>query len=223
MEAIAVVGGSLAGLRAVEALRAEGFAGRLTWIGAEPHLPYERPPLSKGFLTGERNAADLALKHAPFESLNIEMHLGVRAVGLDLADRTVALDNGDWVGFDGLVVATGATPRRLPDQPPVDGVYVLRTLDDAAVLRTALEGDPHVVIIGGGFIGAEVAASCRARGITRVTVLEGAAVPMERAIGPAIGAELAALHRDHGVDLRCGCGVRKSGKVASMSAAKSII
>lgn len=207
MESIAIVGASLAGLRALETLRDIGFDGAIDWIGAEPHLPYERPPLSKGFLAGTVDAEHLGLKHVPFERLDVTLHTGTRAVGLDLADRAIALDTGAWVGFDGLIIATGATPRRLPDQPDLTGVHVLRSLDDAKHLRAALEGDPRVVIIGGGFIGAEVAASCRARGITSVTVLEAADQPMERALGPVIGAELAALHRDHGVDLRCGCGV----------------
>lgn len=207
MERIAVVGASLAGLRAVETLRDEGFAGTIAWIGAEHHLPYERPPLSKAFLRGEVEASDIAFVHTPFDALDVELRTGVRADGVDLDDRALVLDTGEWIAFDGLIIATGATPRRLPGQPDLDGVFTLRTLDDARALRDALQDDPRVVVIGGGFIGSEVAAVCRSSGVTSVTVLEGADQPMERALGVELGAQLAALHRDHGVDLRCGCQV----------------
>jgi NADPH-dependent 2,4-dienoyl-CoA reductase/sulfur reductase-like enzyme len=203
---VVVVGASLAGLRAAEALRREGFDGRLIVVGAEAHLPYDRPPLSKQFLAGEQQAEDLALRKAPYEELDLDLRLGVRAAGLDLADRAVELADGSGLPFDGLVLATGASPRTLPGQPDLDGVVVLRTLDDAADLRARLAAGPRVVVIGAGFIGSEVAATCRGLGLD-VTVLEALPAPMVRGLGPELGAACGELHRDHGVDLRLGVGV----------------
>jgi NADPH-dependent 2,4-dienoyl-CoA reductase/sulfur reductase-like enzyme len=203
---VVVVGASLAGLRAVEALRREGFDGRVTLLGAEHHLPYDRPPLSKQFLAGEQQADDLALRKAPYDDLDLDVRLGVRATGLDLAAREVELADGGTVGFDGLVLATGASPRTLPDQPDLDGVVVLRTLDDAADLRKRLAARPRVVVIGAGFIGSEVAATCRKLDLD-VTVLEALSAPLVRGLGAELGAVCGELHRDHGVDLRLGVGV----------------
>lgn len=206
MREIVVVGASLAGLRAAEALRREGYDGRLTVIGAEDHLPYDRPPLSKQFLAGEQQADDLALRRSPYDDLDLDLRLGRAATGLDPAARAVTLADGSAVSYDGLVIATGATPRTLPGQPDLDGICVLRTLDDAVALRSHLEGRPKVVVIGAGFIGSEVAATCRTKGLD-VTVLEALPAPLVRGLGPVLGMACGELHRDHGVDLRLGVGV----------------
>ena len=203
MRTVAVVGTSLAGLRAVEALRREGYDGRIIAVGAEPHLPYDRPPLSKEFLSGRSDAADIVLRKQGVDDLDVEWMLGHPAVSLDVGARELTTAGGSRVAFDGLVLATGATPRRLPNQPELTGLHVLRTLDDAIALRAELERGPKVVVIGAGFIGAEVAATCRGRGLD-VTVLEALPQPMVRGLGAELGAVIAEVHRDHGVDLRTG-------------------
>ena len=203
---VVVVGASLAGLRAAEELRRLGFDGTVVLVGAEPHLPYDRPPLSKDFLAGETHAEGLALRRQPYDDLDLDLRLGVRATALDPVARTIATDDGDTIPYDGAVVATGASPRRLPNTPDLAGIHVLRTLDDAEALRADLDRAPSVVVVGAGFIGAEVAATCRARGL-QVTVLEALPTPMVRGLGTALGDTLASLHRDHGVELRTGVGV----------------
>ncbi len=206
LRTIAVVGGSLAGLRAVETLRRDGYDGALIWIGAERHLPYDRPPLSKEILRGDWEAEKTALRKKGFEELALDLRLGRRALALDPAARTLELDRGECVGYDGLIIATGATPRRLPGVPELEGVHLLRTLDDSMLIRSELEKRPRVVVVGAGFIGAEVAASCRARGL-EVTLIEPLPVPLLRGLGRAMGEVCAELHRSHGVDLRCGLNV----------------
>jgi NADPH-dependent 2,4-dienoyl-CoA reductase/sulfur reductase-like enzyme len=206
LETVAVVGASLAGLRAVETLRREGFDGRLVLIGAEPHLPYDRPPLSKQLLAGEVEPDEVALRRASYDELELELRLATRAVHLDLATRTVELDDGGKVAFEGLVLATGSAPRILPGTPDLDGLFVLRTLDDALAIRARLDSSPRVVVVGAGFIGSEVAATCRLRGLD-VTVLEALSAPLVRGLGPVLGMVCGELHRDHGVDLRLGVGV----------------
>lgn len=203
MDSIAVVGASLAGLRAVETLRRLGFAGRLTLIGAESHLPYDRPPLSKELLSGEWEHDRVVLRKAPYDELDLELLLGFRATSLDAASRTITLHDGRTVAADGIVLATGAAPRVLPGLPALDGIRTLRTLDDCMGLRADMERGARVCVIGAGFIGAEVAATARARGL-EVTVLEALEAPMVRGVGARIGASLAALHRANGVDLRTG-------------------
>lgn len=203
---IVVVGASLAGLRGVETLRREGYDGRITWIGAEPHAPYDRPPLSKQILTGRTEPEQIALRREPLEDLGAELRLGVRAAALDGRERAVALEGGERVPYDGLLVATGSTARRLPGAPELEGLHVLRTLDDALAIRRALEKGPRVAVVGAGFIGAEVAATCRSRGL-EVTMVDPLPVPLSRSLPPPLGEALAALHRDHGVDLRLGVGV----------------
>jgi 3-phenylpropionate/trans-cinnamate dioxygenase ferredoxin reductase component len=207
---IAVVGASLAGLRAAEELRARGHDGRIVVVGDEIHPPYDRPPLSKQVLAGEWEADRLPLTvfhEAGLDGLGIDWRLGTRATALDLDRRTIAVEDGDPVPYDGLIVATGATPRRLPGTGHLAGVHTLRTLDDCLDVRRALDEGPHrVVVVGGGFIGAEVAATCRTRGLD-VTLLEALPVPLGRALGDEIGAVMADLHRDHGVDVRLGVGV----------------
>jgi NADPH-dependent 2,4-dienoyl-CoA reductase/sulfur reductase-like enzyme len=203
---VIVVGAALAGLRAVEELRAAGFAGRLVMVGAEAHLPYDRPPLSKQVLTGEWEAEQTALRNLPYDDLDVDWRLGHRAAALDVEGRSVILTDGEVIGFEGAVLATGAVPRTLPGTPPLAGIHVLRTLDECLALRAELERHPRVVVVGAGFIGAEVAATCRGRGLP-VTVLEALPSPMVRGLGPMLGDALGALHRDHGVDLRLGVGV----------------
>ena len=206
MEHIAVVGASLAGLRAVEALRRRGYEKRITWIGAESVLPYDRPPLSKQILRGEWQPERVALK-ANYENLDADLELGRRAIGLDARDRRLKLDDERELGYDGLVVATGATPRRLPGSD-LEGVYTLRTLEDALSIRRDLERRPRVVIVGAGFIGLEVAASCRMLGL-EVTVVELDEVPLAGVLGRSMGESIADFHRGHGVDLRSGVRVRR--------------
>jgi NADPH-dependent 2,4-dienoyl-CoA reductase/sulfur reductase-like enzyme len=211
---VVVVGASLAGLRAAETLRREGYDGRLVLVGAEAHEPYDRPPLSKQVLAGEVDVDRIALRPAGYDDLDLELRLGERAVALDAGARevTLAADGrgpSEVIGFDGLVVATGAAPRRLPsmvDAPVPDGVFVLRSLDDALALRDRLAARPKVVVVGAGFIGSEVAATCRMRGLD-VTVLEALPAPLVRGLGPILGAVCGELHRDHGVDLRLNVGV----------------
>ncbi|MGH8982414.1 MAG: NAD(P)/FAD-dependent oxidoreductase [Acidimicrobiia bacterium] len=200
--AVVVVGASLAGLRAVEALRHQGFDGRVTVVGAEPHLPYDRPPLSKELLAGRWEPDELALRRQPYDELAVDWRLGRRAVRLDLADRAIELDDGERLPFDGAVLATGSTPRQLPGTPPLAGIFTLRTLDDSLAIRAELEQGPRVVVVGAGFIGSEVASTCRERGL-EVTVLEALPVPLVRGLGPVLGGVLGDLHRDHGVTLQC--------------------
>jgi len=203
MQTVAIVGTSLAGLRAAETFRREGFDGRIVAIGAEPHLPYDRPPLSKELLRGEVEPDQIVLRKQGVDDLELDWRLDARAVALHTAAREVELHDGERIAFDGLVIATGSTPRRMPNQPNLAGVFTLRTLDDALALRELLGARPKVVVIGAGFIGSEIAAACRARHL-EVTVLEMLPQPMVRGLGPELGAVLAALHRDHGVDLRTG-------------------
>jgi NADPH-dependent 2,4-dienoyl-CoA reductase/sulfur reductase-like enzyme len=201
---IVIVGASLAGIRAAEALRREGHDGELVLIGAEPHLPYDRPPLSKQLLSGQMTRQQVELRVDP--NLDAALRLSTRAIGLDLRERRVMVDSGDAVAFDGLVVATGAHPRTLPGLPELDGVFLLRTIEDCLALRSALAGKPHVAVVGAGFIGSEVAATCHGLGLD-VTVIEALPVPMVRAIGSELGRRCGRLHVDHGVGLRLGVGV----------------
>jgi 3-phenylpropionate/trans-cinnamate dioxygenase ferredoxin reductase component len=209
-QAIVVVGASLAGLRAAEELRCEGFDSAVTVVGDEVHAPYDRPPLSKQVLAGHWDTDRLALTVAVdggIDALDLDWRLGKLATGLDLAARQVVLADGDRLGFDGLVIATGATPRRLPGSRGLAGVHTLRTLDDCLAVRAEVDaGARRVVVVGAGFIGAEVAATCRTRGLD-VTILEAMPVPLGQALGDEMGAVLADVHRDHGVDVRLGTAV----------------
>jgi NADPH-dependent 2,4-dienoyl-CoA reductase/sulfur reductase-like enzyme len=207
MDRIVVVGASLAGLWACESLRSEGYAGTITLIGAETHHPYDRPPLSKALLKGEYEPERIVLrKPDELAKLDLDLRLGNAAVGLDSQNRMVALASGEVVEADGVVVATGSTPRPLPGQPDLDGVRMLRTLDDSLELRRRLEAQPRVVVIGAGFIGLEVAATA-AQWRCPVTVLEGAPAPLMRGLGAEMGEAVARVHARHGVDVRCGVSV----------------
>jgi len=206
LQHVVVVGASLAGLRACEALRSEGFDGTVTLIGAEPHVPYDRPPLSKRVLSGEWEPDRILLRRADaLDELRLDLRLGLRAECFEADTRCVSLADGTTLRPDAVILATGASPRRLPGQPDLPGIFELRTLDDSLALRHALSADPapRVVVIGAGFIGLEVAATARSRGLD-VTVLEGAAAPLVRALGTEMGTAVARIHEDHGVPIHCG-------------------
>ncbi|WP_327672809.1 MULTISPECIES: FAD-dependent oxidoreductase [unclassified Streptomyces] len=206
---IAVVGASAAGLSVVEGLRREGYTGHLTLIGDEGHLPYDRPPLSKQLLSGAWEADRLRLRDTgTVRALDLDLLLGSRAAGLDTDTREVTLADGGRVGYDALVVTTGTRARRLPGMEGVEGVHVLRTLEDALALRDQLAARPHLVVVGGGFVGAEAAAVARGLGC-EVTLVTDTAQPMGDALGDDLGTMLRAVHTEHGV--RVMSGVRVDG------------
>lgn len=198
-ERIVVVGASLAGLRAAESLRSAQFDGEVVIVGDETHRPYNRPPLSKDLLLGEETPEGCALRVA--RDVDFVWRLGCRAEALDADARQVRLEGGERLDFDGLVIATGARARRWPGETPA-GVRTLRTLDDAVALREAIGAVAgRVVIVGAGFIGSEVASSCRARGLD-VCLVDLEAAPLAGALGEPVGTWLAGLHADNGVDFR---------------------
>jgi len=212
MKRIAVVGASLAGLRAVEFIRRAKFEGELVLIGGEKHLPYDRPPLSKEVLRGEADQERLALRRKSYDDLNVDLRLGERALSLDTDSRAVRLQSGESLSFDGLVIATGGEVRELPNQPRLAGIHVLRTLDDALAIRAALRAKPRVAVVGAGFIGAEVAASARQLGLD-VAMIEALETPLAQSLGPRLGRILQDAHERRGVRVLCGrrvecfCGV----------------
>lgn len=207
MQNIVIVGASLAGTRAAETLRAAGFTGTVTMIGNENHKPYDRPPLSKNFLAGEWDTERVALrKPEALDALDITWKLGSAARALDTTSATVTLESGEQIHFDGLIIATGGAVRRLPNQPDIGGVHVLRTLDDAEALRAELVDGARVVVIGAGFIGLEAAATATKRG-AKVTVLEGLEAPLIRALGAEMGSAVGDVHSRNGVEIRCGVAV----------------
>ncbi len=204
---VSIVGASLAGYWAAETLRRDGFEGRISLIGDEPHAPYDRPPLSKKFLAGDLEDDRLPLTTAEkLADLGLEMRLGCQATGLDVATRTLEVD-GVAEPYDGLLIATGARCRNLPGTAGLAGVHTLRTRDDAEAIRDALaNGARRVVVVGAGFIGAEVASTAIGRG-AEVTMVEALEAPFGRVLGVEMGAVMADVHRRHGVDLRTGVGV----------------
>jgi NADPH-dependent 2,4-dienoyl-CoA reductase/sulfur reductase-like enzyme len=207
LSTIVVVGGSLAGIRSAEALRRRGYEGRLVFVGKEPERPYDRPPLSKEFLKGERELDKIQLtKPENFDALELDLRLGKAASALEPGEKTVVLDDGERIAYDGLVIATGAAARPMPGTPDLAGIHTLRTLGDSLAIRSALESNPRVAVVGAGFIGAEVAASCRQRGL-EVTMIEALPSPMARVLNPKVGGVCADAHRDEGVDVRLGVGV----------------
>lgn len=206
-----MVGLSAAGLSAAETLRAEGYQGRLTLVGAEPHLPYDRPPLSKQVLAGHWPAERTAFRPADgYAELAAELVLGNAATGLRVGERAVSLADGSQLRYDGLIVATGLRPRRLPAVEGLDAAYVLRTLDDALALRAALTepGVERVAVIGAGFLGTEIAASARGLGL-EVALIDPRPVPLGAQLGHEIGALAARLHAARGVEVLGGTGVQR--------------
>src|SRR5690625_3473590 len=206
-EHIVVVGASLAGLRAVQTARELGFEGRITLIGEENHLPYDRPPLSKQFLTEESGGSSHRLPDSEelASALSVDVRIGTRATALDIEKRVVSTAKED-IPYDALLIATGVRPRRLPATEHMGGVHVLRKVEDAEKIREAFEAQARIVIIGAGFIGAEVASAAAKRGLKPV-ILEAAPTPLVRAVGEIAGSGLAVRHELNGVDLRVNAAV----------------
>lgn len=208
---LVVVGASLAGLRAVEAARKTGFDGPITLIGAEEHLPYDRPPLSKAFLGAADEEGNLAevpwfrAEETMRDELGVDVRLGQPATALDTERRVVTVGE-EQIPYDALVIATGAYARTIPGTDGLDGVYPLRTLDDSLAVREKLEAGARTVVIGAGFIGSEVASTARKRGLD-ATIIEALPTPLVRATGTEMGAAIASLHDLNGTTLRCGVGV----------------
>ena len=233
-------------MRAAETLRSDGFSGTIHFIGEETRLPYDRPPLSKEVLGDKMEVANAGLiSQEAFDALHLELHLGKRAVGLDAERKAVLLTGEGEAGgseaskaveaggatsegataseeitADGIVIATGSRPRKMPGTEGIGGVYTLRTLEDCLALKAEFDTEPKVAVIGAGFIGAEVAATARGLGLD-VTVIEMLATPLARVLGDTLGQVMADLHRDNGVDLRLGVGVEEvvagdGGRVASV-------
>lgn len=199
---IVIVGASASGLATAEALRRSGYGGAITLIGDEVERPYDRPPLSKQLLCGSWAPERLALRtDADLESMNLDLRLATPATGLCPTEKAVALADSSHVLFDALVIATGVRPRRLPGHQDPAGLHVLRTLNDALVLRSRLRSGGRLVIVGAGFVGAEVAATARGLGV-EVTMLEAAALPLAHVVGEAAGRFLMHLHTNHGVQVR---------------------
>ena len=204
---VLVVGASAAGLATVEALRRKGYTGRLTVLGAEPHLPYDRPPLSKQVLAGTWQPERAQLRQpTALSTLDVEFILGDPAVGLDVATRAVHTAAGRVLTAGAVVVATGLRPRTLPGQGGLAGVHVLRTLDDALALRADLLSCSRVVVVGDGVLGAEIAATACGMGVP-VTMAGPQPAPLAMQLGPLSANLLAELHAEHGVDLRLGAAV----------------
>ncbi|MHA6618002.1 NAD(P)/FAD-dependent oxidoreductase [Pseudonocardia sp. DLS-67] len=217
-----IVGASLAGAKAAETLRQEGFTGRVVLVGEEPEPPYERPPLSKGYLLGsdERGTA-FVHERSWYEEQNIELRTGVRAESLDPDAHTVTLSTGEQLGYDKLLLTTGSVVRTLPvPGADLDGVHYLRRIEHSDALRDALVDGARVVVVGGGWIGLEVAAAARTHGAA-VTLVEIDTLPLRQVLGDEVAQVFADLHAEHGVDLRLGTGVREivgsGGRVASVT------
>lgn len=207
LKEIIVVGAGVAGTRAAETLRLDGYDGDLTIVGAERHAPYHRPPLSKKLLTGKVHRAGIDL--APQFDFDARVLRGASALRLDAPSRTLHIRDGDQdrsLKFDGLVIASGAVPRAWPGGRVPDGVLLLRTVEDCLAIRERLGSHPRIVVVGGGFIGAEVAASCRSMGLD-VALIEKGAGPLVQALGKELTPHWAELHRQHGVDVRVDVGV----------------
>ena len=216
--ALVIVGASLAGLRAAESARSSGFTGKITIIGEEEHLPYDRPPLSKQYLGDGAEFPYLRETSTYTDSLNAELILGQRATALRPQEKKVQV--GDTiVPYDALVIATGSKPRQLPQYVGIAGIVTLRTAEDAAALRDGLGTATNITIVGAGIIGAEIASAARQRG-RNVTIIEATKYPLERAIGKEMGTLLSAMHERNGTDLRCGVTIAdvktESGAVSSV-------
>jgi NADPH-dependent 2,4-dienoyl-CoA reductase/sulfur reductase-like enzyme len=219
VDRLVIVGASLAGLRAAEAARKYGFRGEIVLIGAEDHLPYDRPPLSKAFLDArEIDVPWLRTRRHLTEQLGLVLKLGAPATALDPETRVVTVGE-ETIRYSAMVIATGASARTLPGTSGIRGVHTLRTLDDAKAVRSALDAGARTVVIGAGFIGSEVAAGARMRGLP-VTIVEALDMPLSRSVGPEVGYACAALHKREDTELRCGVSVtgitEAYGKVRSV-------
>ena len=204
-----IAGAGMAAGKAVETLRDEGFDGRIVLVGAEPERPYERPPLSKDLLRGETERSSVFLRDAEgwYAEHDVDLRTGTVIERLDPGERSVVLAGGERLAYDRLLLATGATPRRLPvPGGDLEGVHVLRTLADCDALRGVIEAGGRLVVVGGGWIGCEVAASARQKGMD-VTLVETQSVVLESVLGPELGAFYREVHAEHGIDLRLGSGV----------------
>jgi 3-phenylpropionate/trans-cinnamate dioxygenase ferredoxin reductase subunit len=206
-----IIGASLAGAKAAQTLREEGFTGRLVLVGAESERPYERPPLTKGYLLG-KEAKEKAYVHEEswYTDNDVELRLGVAAVGIDRSSHEVRLADGGRLNYDKLLLTTGASPRRLSG-PGADltGLHYVRTMSDSTALLEAIRpGDKRVVVVGAGWIGLEAAAAAREYG-NEVTIVEPEPAPLHRHLGPELGGSFADLHRGHGVEVMLGEGVRE--------------
>ncbi|MGW0704428.1 NAD(P)/FAD-dependent oxidoreductase [Streptomyces sp. NPDC002643] len=205
---VVIVGASAAGLTVAETLRRHGCGGRITLIGDEDALPYDRPPLSKEVLSGAWPEERVMLRDgAAFAALELDLRLGIRATGVDVRARSVTLDDGSRLPYDHLVITTGVRPRRLPGTDGIPGVHVLRTLPDALALSKELANRPRLVIVGAGFLGAEAAAVARQAG-AEVTLVSDIAAPLSDVLGPQLGSLLIEMHREHGVEIITGMAVR---------------
>lgn len=206
MDRLVVVGASLAGLRAVETARKEGFQGSITLVGAEPHLPYDRPPLSKAFLeAGSGQEPWFRASDQLADRLEVDLRLGNPATALD-PDRRAVVVGDEEIPYAAVVLATGAAARSLPGTDGLGGVCSLRTLDDARIVRAALDAQARTVVVGAGFIGSEVASAAHQRGLP-VSIVEALDVPLSRSVGDEVGRACSALHESHGVDLHRGVAV----------------
>ncbi|WP_345442556.1 NAD(P)/FAD-dependent oxidoreductase [Actinoallomurus vinaceus] len=200
-----IVGAGLAGAKAAEALRVQGFDGRIVLIGDEPHRPYERPPLSKGYLAGKSERGQVFVHpHAWYADHDVDLRLGQAVIGINRVDHHIALNDGTHLGYEKLLLATGSSPRRLPvPGANADGVHYLRRLEDCEVIKEVLATCSKLVVIGGGWIGLEVTAVARQAGV-EVTVVEAAKLPLVGVLGWEVAEVFTRLHREHGVDMRLG-------------------
>lgn len=218
-DGIVIIGGGLAGQRCIETLRRNGYAGPIRLVCGEPHLPYDRPPLSKELLAGTSSHPGSGYRPGRwYEEQEIDVLLGVSATELDPVRRRIGLSDRGVLSYSWVLIATGSRPRTIPALEGYENVSTLRTLDDCQLLRDALQSRPRLAVIGGGFIGLEVAATARKLG-TEVTMIEAAATPLAQVLGPRMGEWFAALHRAEGVDLRGGCtvdGVSANGVVQGL-------
>jgi 3-phenylpropionate/trans-cinnamate dioxygenase ferredoxin reductase subunit len=204
-----IVGAGMAGGKAAETLREEGFDGRVVLLGGEPERPYERPPLSKDYLRGESERAGVYLQEDAgwYDEHDVELRPSTHVESLDVAARAVVLAGGERIDYDALLLTTGAEPKRPPiPGTDLDAVHVLRTLEDSDVLRGVLDAAGRLVVVGAGWIGSEVSASARERGMD-VALVEPQSVPLEGVLGPELGAFYRDVHADHGVQLHLGTGV----------------
>jgi NADPH-dependent 2,4-dienoyl-CoA reductase/sulfur reductase-like enzyme len=218
-DGIVIAGGGLAGQRCAETLRRHGFEGAIRIVCAESRRPYDRPPLSKGILTGGHSERSLHFKPAQwYAEQSIDLLLGVSATGLTPGERRLSLSDGATLRYDRLLIATGSRPSTLPLLDGYGNVSVLRSLDDARLLRERLGARPRLAVVGAGFIGQEVAATARQLG-AEVTMIEAAPCPLAGVLGPELGEWFTALHRAEGVDVITGCtveAVRANGEVRSL-------